>query len=156
VHPNVRAAEGWIDLGNYDEAAEELHNCPPAVKSSIEWVKLWVRVYAATNQWREVEMMCETLARHAPNDPFTIFNQAEAFHRQGRTREAFAALQYAPVNVKQGGEFFYLMARVLCALNEMTLALSCIGQAFDEDPSIRMKALSDPELERVWLDLQEG
>ena len=105
MHPNIRAAEGWIELGNYDEAAEELHNCPPAIKSTVEWVKLWVRIYAAQNHWREVEMMCETLTHHAPEDSFTIFHQAEAWHRQGRSREAFAALQYAPTNVKKGAEF---------------------------------------------------
>lgn len=153
---SLLAAEGWIELGNFDEAAEELHNCPPSVKSSIEWLKLWVRIYVATQRWTEVEMMCETLAKHAPDDPFTVLNQAESFHKQGRSREAFAALQYAPANVKKGAEFFYLMARVLCALEEFTLALSCVGKAVDADPSIRMNALNDPELELVWLDLREG
>jgi hypothetical protein len=42
-----------------------------------------------------------------------------------------------------------------CALNEFTLALSCVGMAVDADPKIRMKALNDPDLERVWLGLQE-
>ena len=50
----------------------------------------------------------------------------------------------------------YLMARVLCAPEEFTLALFCIGKAVDADPGIRMKALTDPELERVWVDLQDG
>jgi tetratricopeptide (TPR) repeat protein len=155
VH-GLRAAEGWIELDNFDQAAEELHNCAPAIKSSVEWIKLWIRIYSAKQHWREVEMMCETLVKHAPEDPFTIFNQVEAFHKQGRSREAFAALQYAPTSVKQGADFFYLMARILCALQEYTLALSCIGKATDTDPSIRMKALNDPDLERVWLDVQEG
>ena len=84
MHFALNAAEGWIELGNFDEAAAELHNCPPAVKSSVEWVKLWVRIYAAKNRWADVEMFCETLAKHAPDDPFTIFHQAEALHRQGR------------------------------------------------------------------------
>jgi hypothetical protein len=97
VHPTLLAAEGWIELDNFDEAAEELHNCPPEIKSSLPWLKLWVRVYAATNHWREVEMMCETLAKHAPDDPFTIFNYAESFHRQGRSCKRSTALRYAPI-----------------------------------------------------------
>jgi tetratricopeptide (TPR) repeat protein len=89
-------------------------------------------------------------------DPFTIFNQAEAFHRQGPSREAFAAFQYAPVGFKQGAEYFYALARYLCAIEQITLALSCLGKAFDSNPDLRMKALDDPDLERAWLDLQEG
>lgn len=156
MHPNLLAAEGWIELGNFDEAAEQLHNCPPAVKSSVPWLKLWIRVYAATNRWVEVEMMCETLAKHDPDDPFTIFNQAEALHRQGRSREAFAVFKYAPNEFKHGAEYFYALARYLCALEQITLALSCLGKAFDLNPDLRMKALNDPDLERAWLDLQEG
>jgi tetratricopeptide (TPR) repeat protein len=156
LHRNIRAAEGWIDLGNYDEAAEELNNCPVPVKSSIEWVKLWVRIYSATNDWREVQMMTETLAKHAPDDPFTITHQAEAFHKQGRSREAFATFQYAPSEFKQGADYIYAIARYLCALDQMSLALSCLGKAFDTNPDLRMKALNDPDLKGVWLDLQEG
>jgi tetratricopeptide (TPR) repeat protein len=156
VYLNLLAAEGWIELGNYDEAVEELHNCPVPVKSSVEWVKLWVRIYAATHRWREVEIMCETLAKHAATDPFTIFHQAEAFHRQSRSREAFAVFQMAPLSFKQGAEYFYALSRYLCALDQMTLALSCLGKAFDANPDLRMKALIDPDLERVWLNLQDG
>lgn len=152
----IKAAEGWIELGSYDEAAEELHNCPALVKSSVEWVKLWVRVYVAKERWREVEVMCETLAKHAPADPFTIFNRAEAFHRQGRTREAYTVFTDAPVEFKKGAEYFYALARYLCALDQMQLALSCIGKACDVNPSLKIKALNDPDLERVWVDLQEG
>jgi tetratricopeptide (TPR) repeat protein len=156
VHPNLLAAEGWIELGSYDEAAEELHNCPPDVKSSVSFVKLWVRIFAAKGRWVEVEQYCELLAKHAPDDPFTIMNQAEAFHRQGRSREAFAVFQMAPVSMKMGPEYFYAIARVLCALEQYTLALTCVGKAVDLDETFRMKALTDPDLERVWVDLQEG
>jgi hypothetical protein len=156
VHPNLRAAEGWIELGNNDEAAGELHNCPPEVKSSIAFLKLWVRICEGERRWEDSERYCELLAKHAADDPFTVFHQTEAFHKQGRNREAFAALQYAPVKVKQGADFFYLMARVLCGLEEFTLALSCLGKAFDLNSGLRLKASDDPDLKRVWLDLQEG
>jgi tetratricopeptide (TPR) repeat protein len=156
MDPRIRAAEGWIELGNYDEAAEELHNCPPEIKSSLPWLKLWVRVYVATEHWREVEMMCETLVKHAPDDPFTLFNYGESMHRQGRSREAFELFSRAPASFKGLPQYFYDYARYLCALEEYTLALSCLGKSFDLDPGLRIRALGDPDLERVWLDLQEG
>jgi hypothetical protein len=41
THASILAAEGWIELGNFDEAANELHNAPHA---------LWVLIYAARNR----------------------------------------------------------------------------------------------------------
>lgn len=152
----ILSVEGWIELLNFREAAAELHDFPPHLKSSVEFIRLWVQVYAATNAWTEVEMMCETLLKHAPEDSFALFHQAEAFHRQGRTREAFAVLQYSPMSFRQGAQYFYALARYLCALGNRSLAMTCLGRAFDGDPELRVTARKDAELEPVWLDLEEG
>ena len=149
------AVEGWIDLGNFAEAAEELHNLPPALKSSEAFCRLWVRIYEATKHWREVEIMCETLLKHAPHDHFAIRHQAEAFHQQGRSREAFSAYQYAPTEFKQGADYFYALGRYLCAIGQPRFAETCIGRAIDCDPSLKLKALEDPELEKIWLNLHD-
>ena len=150
-----RSAEGWIELGNYAEAAEELHAFPSDLKSTTAWLRLWVRIYAATHMWPNVEAMCETLLRHAPDDPFAIFHQAEALHRQGRSREAFSVFQYAPLTFKQGAPYFYALARYLCATGQHSLALSCLGKAFDSDPSLRLEALDDADLQAVWCDVRD-
>lgn len=151
-----RSVEGWIELGNFSEAAAELYNFPSDSKSTIEFLRLSVRIHSGTKAWSNVEMMCETLLKHVPEDSFALFHQAEAFHRQGRSREAFAAFQHAPIGFKRGPAYFYALGRYLCALGEMTLALSCLGKAFDSEPALRMDALRDPDLEQVWFDLQEG
>ena len=104
VNP-FHATEGWLELGNLAEAAEELHRLPPSLKSSVEFCKLWVRIYTDKGAWSNVELMCETLSKHVPDDPFTIYNQAEAFHRQGRSQEAYTIFKYAPVSFKQGADY---------------------------------------------------
>jgi tetratricopeptide (TPR) repeat protein len=86
-----------------------------------------------------------SLAKHAPDDPFTLFNQAEAFFRQGRPREAYAVFNYSPLSFRKGAAYYYALARYLCALDQHTLALTCLGKAFDADPSLRMKAFVDPD-----------
>jgi predicted Zn-dependent protease len=114
----LRAAEGWIELENFTEAAEELNNLPPALKSSVEFCRLWIEINVATKAWSNAEVMCETLLKHAPDDHFAIRQQAEAFHQQGRTREAYSAYQYAPAEFKHGADYFYTLARYLCALDQ--------------------------------------
>ena len=75
---NILATERWINLGCYDEAIKELHDRPASVKSTMEGVKLWVRLCVANERWTEVDMMRETLAKHAPEDLYTPFKQAES------------------------------------------------------------------------------
>lgn len=84
------------------------------------------------------------------------FNQAEAYHRQGRTREAFAVFQYAPLCFKTGGDYYYALDRYLSALDQSSLALTCLGNAFDADPRLLIQALEDSALERVWSDVQDS
>lgn len=150
------SAEGWIELGLFDDAAEELHRVPPQLKSTIEFCILWVRIYAATNAWANVECMCETLTKHAPEDSFTIRFQAEAFHRQGRSREAFAVYQMAPIRFKDGVEYFYDMCRFLCAIGDLPLARIVLARAVKLDRGISKRALDDPELEPMWVELQRS
>jgi hypothetical protein len=132
---------------------------PPALKSSAEFCKLWVRIYAGTNAWSNVELMCMTLSKHAPDDPFTVRHAAEAQHRQQHSGEALMVLKRGEKSFIKGkarGEFCYAMARYACGMGSMTLACAVLGRAVDDDPSLKMKALSDPDLEKVWIDVQEG
>lgn len=50
----------------------------------------------------------------------------------------------------------YNLARYLCAIGQPAEALTVLGFAFDRDLSLRMRALVDPELETVWLDINGG
>lgn len=59
------------------------------------------------------------------------------------------------MSFRHGADYFYALARYLCAMDQATTALSCLGKAFDADPSLKLKALDDPELKRVWVDLPE-
>jgi len=151
MHPQILAAEGWIKLGNYDEAAKELNSCSTAVTASIEWLKFWIRVCAGTNRWREVEASCETLAKRAPNDPFAIFNKAEALHRQGRSREAYEALNSESTRFKRIPQFYYDSARYLCGMGELDLTWSSLNNAFDLDKGLRLCAQNDPDFEDLGL-----
>jgi hypothetical protein len=149
--------EGWLELGLYDDAAKALNDLAPAFKSTVEFCKLWVRIYAATKAWSNVELMCQTLLANAPGDSFTILHAAEAQHQQGHSGEAFLALKRGENSFTGRGsaQYFYALARYACAINSVTVACSVLGMAIDIDPSIKIRALGDAELERVWTELQD-
>jgi hypothetical protein len=84
--------EGWIELGNFTEAAEELHRLPSHLKSTVEFVQKWVLIYAGSGAWTNVEVMCETLLLKNPEDDFGALHKAEALHQQGKTADAIIFL----------------------------------------------------------------
>lgn len=150
--------DGWIDLGNFKEAAEELNQLPSRFKSTIHFVKAWIRIYVAQEAWSNVQSMCQTLVRHAPNDPSGFLQLAEAFHKQGNRAGAISTLKdrlfgdddSASSNIR------YHLARYLCAAGDFDQSRIHLRAAMELDPSLRRKALDDPSFEKLWLNNQKG
>jgi hypothetical protein len=78
-----RSIEGWIELDQHEEAANELHNLPPALKSTTSFIKAWIRIYEAQKAWTNVEFLTTTLNQKKPdicsasaNWPRLCFNKA--------------------------------------------------------------------------------
>jgi hypothetical protein len=109
-----QSIEGWIELAAYSEAAEELHNLPPALTSSVEFCRLWVRIYTATKKWSSVDVMSETLLKHAPDDHFAI-----AIRQRRSTSRAAAEKHSAHINTRRSNSkperIIFTCLRVICA-----------------------------------------
>lgn len=153
-----RAAEGWLELGNLDEAANELNSLPPKFKSSAQFVRLFAQIYSRAGAWSNVGLLCDTLLQRDPEDSFALLLQAEALHRQGKTRAAIEFL--APAfdvlpNYEETVRFHYAMARYHSAIGLKDAALTCIEKAIHLDKRLRGTALSDPELAAIWTMLQD-
>lgn len=142
--------EGWIELGAFAEAAEALHNLPPHLKSSMDFLQLWVLVYGGLKAWGPAEQTCDTILAHQPESEFALLHKAEAMHRQGRSAEAILFTERFPKALRFDPVTLYSLARYLCANGQREDALNILEMAFDKDKKLRLKALSDPELERVW------
>lgn len=149
---------GWIDLGNYDEAAKELNDLPPKLKSTLEFCKAWIRIYAAKKAWTNVELMCATLVNQAPADAFGVLHLAEAVHQQGKHVDAISVLGGTLWNAdwRESPVVLYALARYSCAANQVKEGRECLRKAIDADKSLRKKALDDPELEKLWTEGQNG
>lgn len=149
MHHQLAAVEGWLELGNWREASEELHNLPPSMKSSIEVLRLWVRVYRLAEAWPSLEEVADLLLAHVPGDPLGVENKAEALHRQGRSADAviflgaFKSLFTIP-------ESYYNLARYLCANGQGGDAREMLRFAIEGDKKLKKRAIEDPELAGVW------
>ena len=148
---------GWIDLGNYDEAAEELNNLHPKLKSTIEFCKAWIRIYSAKKAWTNVELMCTTLVKHAPDDPFGVLHLAEAVHQQGKHVDAISILGGTlwDESWRESPTVLYALARYFCAADQAKEGRECLRKAIEADRSLKKKALEDSDLEKIWIHFQK-
>ncbi|MCI0351424.1 MAG: hypothetical protein L0Z53_18530 [Acidobacteriales bacterium] len=52
---HLEAAQGWLDLGNWQEANEELEKITPTLRAHPDILELRCRIYAAAKRWQECE-----------------------------------------------------------------------------------------------------
>jgi tetratricopeptide (TPR) repeat protein len=149
---------GWIDLKNYREAAEELNNLEPQLKSTIHFLKAWIRIYSATEAWTNVELMCATLLTKVPDDAFGIRHLAEALHLQGRHVEAISKLGELLSNEdrRQASTILYDLARYFAGAGQAKEARECLRKAIEAEGSLKKKANEDPAFEKLWTEGQDG
>jgi len=151
----IRAAEGWLELGNLSEAAKELHDLPPEAKSSVECLHVWVRIFSAQKAWDSVELTTDTLLKHDPDDPVALFHRAEALHKQKKSADAVLLIGQTKYG-RTTAEGLYNLARYLCGNGQRDDAFHILGLAFGKDKKLRERALEDPELKQVWVKFHKG
>ena len=150
--------EGWIELRNYDEAARELHDLPPVLKSTTSLAKAWIRIYEGQKAWANVETLATTLRQQKPDDLFGINKLAEAIFQQARPVDAVSALGEALANEKwrENPLVRYNLARYFCAAGQLKEARECLRKAIELDKSLKKRANEDPDLEKLWTEDQTG
>ena len=54
---HLDAATGWLELGNWTEANEELERLPPERRSGPDELELRCRIYAAAGRWEDLALI---------------------------------------------------------------------------------------------------
>jgi tetratricopeptide (TPR) repeat protein len=149
---HLRAAEGWLELGNWLEANEELERITPTMRVHPAVLQLRWEIYAKAGKWEMAVEIGRALSEMLPENSWGFIHYAFALHELKRTKEAWGVL--IPVVDKFTDEFriSYNLACYCCQLEELKDALKWIEKAFavagKED--IRLMALEDPDLELLW------
>ncbi len=88
----LRAAEGWLELGNNHEAAEAIEEVGFAYRNHPAVLFLRCRIYRAAQQPEPVLYLAQHATTVAPQHPAGWFELAWAFTLLGRRTEAEAAV----------------------------------------------------------------
>ncbi len=78
---HLRAAQGWLELGNPAEAGGELEKIAPAFRAHPDVIELRCRIYAKAGRWKESALAALALVRIEPQRVSGWILWARAFRK---------------------------------------------------------------------------
>jgi uncharacterized protein HemY len=153
VQKAVLAATGWLELGDYVQASNELDRLPPELRAHPEVLKVRCRVYGKAGKWQSVMLVSEGAAVHFPKEPEFVIQAAWAHHHLGHSEAAAVLLFLQADRFSHVAEFAYTLACILTVLSRMTEARDWLAVAIENSSdrrAMKLRALDQPELEKLW------
>jgi predicted Zn-dependent protease len=154
---HFESAQGWLELGDWRSANEELENIQPQMRAHPDVLKMRVEVYSAAKKWDYVIEVAGALSRLLPDHVFGHVRLAYALHELKRTREAWNVL--LPIADKFPTTWIipYNLACYAVRLGDLVAARDWLAQAFrlGNAKEIKVQALDDPDLAPLWLSKEQ-
>ena len=149
---HLRAAEGWLELGDPAEANQELQRL--SLTGRFHPLALLTRwdIYAQLEHWEFAYTIAQGLVAMLPEEPVGWINRAFALHRLQRTREAWDKLRPAADKFPNNLTISYNLACYACQLGSFDEASRWLKKAMKlADPNkVQLVALDDPDLKPLW------
>jgi Flp pilus assembly protein TadD len=146
-HERIRlAAEGYCELGMFDDALAELDTLPEEVAEHATVLGLRTVVLMQARRWKSALTASRALCRTAPDKTEGFIHAAFCLHELGRTTEARDTLLSGPDLLHAEPTFHYNLACYECALGNLELARMHLEKSIELDKKFRDFAKSDPDL----------
>lgn len=154
---HLRAAEGWLELGNQIEAFEELERISPRLRVQPDVLELRWQIYAKEKKWEAGVNIARAITKLAPSRPHGWIHLAYSLHELNRTKEAREALLPVVDRFSEEPVMRYNLACYECQLGNLEEAELLLERAFESGDAKQMKlmALDDPDLEPLWNKIGE-
>jgi predicted Zn-dependent protease len=140
------AAQGYSELGMFDDALKELDSLPEEVADYSTVVELRTVILMQARRWKSALTASRALCRVAPDKTAGFIHAAFCLHELGRTGEARDILLGGPDLLHAEPTFHYNLACYECALGNLDLARMHLEKSFELDKKFRDFARNDPDL----------
>lgn len=150
----IVAAQGYVELGLYEEARQVLHSLPAEMQDRVEVIELLLLCLMGECRWSTALELTRKLCEVEPNEPGGFIHAAYCLHELGRTQEAVDMLLAGPDSLQSKAVYFYNMGCYRARLGEIDAAMQLLQKAFDKDESLRRVARKDPDLESLRARLE--
>jgi predicted Zn-dependent protease len=133
-HPDsmyLRAAQGWLELGNPVEALTELSQMSAATREHPAALEIRWQVAVKNRSWEEGLVLAETLCERAPKSPFGWVHRSYCLHELKRTREAWDTLLPLAETFPDDWLICYNLACYACQLKRLGEARTWLSRAVE-------------------------
>ena len=153
-HPDdihLRAAHGWLELGNAREANEELEKITASLHAHPDVLDLRWHVYAQAKNWDACVDIAEATLKAAPDRPDAWIHRSFALHELKRTREALDHLLPAAEGFPEVWTIPYNLACYCAQLGRLDESKAWFIKAIVIDANASKSAgIEDPDLKPLW------
>lgn len=145
---HLRAAEGWLELGNAREATEELNRISTAGHEHPGVLEVRWSIHAHAKEWDACLEIAGSLIERFPQRSSGWIHRSYALHEMKRTQEARACLLPAAAQFPKHAIIAYNLACYACQLGDLEEARRWLRDAMSRGTKaeIRRMAREDPDL----------
>lgn len=149
-------AEGYLELGMFDESARTLAALPPAVQSRREVLELRAAVHMTAKHWPAAAEIAACLVEREPAESSWWVNFAYCVRRARSLDEAETILLRAVELHPANATIHYNLACYACVTGRLELAKERLAVARRLDKNVDLMAKHDDDLFalRDWIEAE--
>jgi predicted Zn-dependent protease len=149
---HLNAAEGWLGLGNFNEARAELKRISAAFRDHPDVLEVRFLMNAVLRRWDPALNIARTLTRVAPERLTGWVATANALHGLNQTHRALKTLVSVSDRFPDNSTVPYNLACYSARLGKVGEACDWLKRALRIDGSreLKLMALRDPDLSPIW------
>jgi predicted Zn-dependent protease len=154
---HLEAAEGWLGLGDYNAANDEVDQITPQFRTHPDVLSLRCSIYIKAERWEMAAEIARELSDLVPDELLGHYHLADALHMLGRTKEAQETLIAVADKFPDDPMVAYNLACFACQLGKKKEAIKWLERAINKGgkEDICTLALNDPDLEPMWAEIEE-
>lgn len=153
---HLRAANGWVELGAFDDAVEELENLPKHLREHPDVLDVEWKIRAGQENWSDALKIAERMVESGPEQVSGWVHRSYSLHELKRTQDAMVSLQ--PAYKKFLGDFIipYNLACYCCQMGDLLNAKTWLERAIKrgDRKTVKKMALCDGDLESMRAEIE--
>jgi Flp pilus assembly protein TadD len=146
----LHAADGYLYLGLFDEALQEIESIAAAAQKEAAVLLARIRLLLHKRDWRAAETLSRRGTELHPSEGEFTVQRAFALHQMRRGGAAAELFKSAPEWIRRTGILHYNLACYEARLGDLRIARQCIDAAIQINEGIKKSARLDPDLQALW------
>src|SRR5260370_25500296 len=128
---HLKAAQGWLELGNWLEANNELDCITPRLRAHPDVLSIRWFICSKAGNWELALEIARALAEADPEDSFGAVRLGWTLDALNRVQEVYDLLAAAAPRFPEDYRLHYDLACYCCKLGTLKEALHSLGAAFN-------------------------